>query len=363
MNEDDDINNTLLPLDFDVLVYKKLNKDLSNLSNINAIYHYLNYGINEKRKYKINTLPIDFDPVIYKKLNKDLKHLTDEEATDHYLNNGIDEKRKYIKNNLLKEKGDLPPDDFDPEIYKKLNKDLSHLSDLDATNHYLTNGISEKRNYKISEDNIIKVKLPEDFDPVIYKKLNKDLRHFNDEEAANHYLTNGISEKRKYKKIDFPDKEKKDLLPEDFDPIIYKKLNKDLRGLSDEKASEHYLNKGINEKRKYKKNNKSDENREEDSKLDLKKKLPEDFDPVIYKSLNKDLQVLSDISAMFHYINNGKNENRKYKSNYSLPDDFDPVIYKKLNKDLQFLSDTEAVNHYLLNGIDEKRKYKKYKSI
>ena len=305
-------DNSLLPFDFDVIVYKELNKDLSNLSNINAIYHYINNGINEKRKYKRNILPLDFDPEIYKKLNKDLKNLTDEEATNHYLTNGIDEKRKYKKNNIYKDKNNLPPDDFDPVIYKKLNKDLKNLTDEEATNHYLTNGINEKRIYIIN--NCIK--------------------------------------------------DKNDLPPDDFDPVIYKKLNKDLKKLTDEEATKHYLTKGINEKRSYTKNGKI-----ENSKIEISKnenisinKLPDDFNVVVYKSLNKDLVHLSNDDAILHYINNGKNENRKYKTIYDLPDDFDPISYKKLNKDLQHMTDNEAITHYLINGIDEKRRYVKYKS-
>ena len=55
--------------------------------------------------------------------------------------------------------------------------------------HYLNNGINEGRIYK----------LPEDFNPKIYKNKNKDLSKFNDNELINHYITYGIREKRIYK--------------------------------------------------------------------------------------------------------------------------------------------------------------------
>ena len=306
---DNENGDSLLPYDFDVLVYKKLNDDLKNLSNINAIYHYLNNGIIEKRKYKINTLPDDFDPVIYKKINKDLNHLSNKEAEEHYVSNGIDEKRKYKKNNIEKDKNDLPPDDFDPEIYKKLNIDLRNMSNEEATNHYLMNGINEKRLYK--KEDIIN-NIPEDFDPVIYKKLNKDLKNMSNEEATEHYLNNGIMEKRIYTKDS--NKKKSVVNKEEEDAKVYKSI------------------------------------------------IPEDFSVELYKSLNLDLQNLSNSDAVAHYINFGIKERRKYKIDVFLPDDFDPVVYKKLNKDLQHMTDQESINHYLINGIDEKRKYIKLKS-
>jgi hypothetical protein len=189
------------------------------------------------------------------------------------------------------------------------------------------------------------------------------LKNLTDEEATNHYLTNGIDEKRLYI-INNSIKDKNDLPPDDFDPVIYKKLNKDLKNLTDEEATNHYLTKGINEKRQYTKNGKI-----ENSKIKISKnenisinKLPDDFNVVIYKNLNKDLVHLSNDDAILHYINYGINENRKYKTIYDLPDDFDPISYKKLNKDLQHMTDNEAITHYLINGIDEKRRYVKYKS-
>ena len=188
------------------------------------------------------------------------------------------------------------------------------------------------------------------------------MKNLTDEEATNHYLTNGIDEKRIYM-INNSIKDKNDL-PDDFDPVIYKKLNKDLKKLTDDEATNHYLTKGINEKRPYIKNGKI-----ENSKIEISKnenininKLPDDFNVVIYKNLNKDLVHLSNDDAILHYINNGINENRKYKTIYDLPDDFDPISYKKLNKDLQHMTDNEAITHYLINGIDEKRRYVKYKS-
>ena len=51
------------------------------------IMHYLNYGIYEKRTYKIE-LPNDFNPEVYKELNIELLNLSDEELKVHYIKYG-----------------------------------------------------------------------------------------------------------------------------------------------------------------------------------------------------------------------------------------------------------------------------------
>ena len=130
-----------IPIDFNVSTYKKINKDLVNMTDDEAINHYLTYGIYENRKYmNINTLPIDFNVSTYKKLNKDLVNMTDDEAINHYLTYGIHENRKYININTL-------PMHFNVSTYKKLNKDLVNMTNDEAINHYLIYGIYENRKF------------------------------------------------------------------------------------------------------------------------------------------------------------------------------------------------------------------------
>ena len=86
--------NYLIPFDLNIPSYKVLNKDLSYMSHDDAIKHYIEYGKNENRKYKLN-LPDNFDTSIYKLLNKDLSHMSDEDALKHYIEYGKKEKRKY----------------------------------------------------------------------------------------------------------------------------------------------------------------------------------------------------------------------------------------------------------------------------
>ena len=135
-------------------------------------------------KYKtINySLPIDFDPILYKELNPDLEKLSNKEAINHYITQGILEHRIY---NIV------IPTDFDVNLYKKLNPDIQSLSNKNAITHYKIYGRVENRNYNIQ--------LPFDFDVNLYKKLNTDMQNMSDDNAIIHYKLYGVSENRKYK--------------------------------------------------------------------------------------------------------------------------------------------------------------------
>ena len=86
-------NFTGLPQDFDYNVYRSYN-DLLTLDNESLRIHYISYGSNEGRLYK---LPYNFNVEIYKKLNKDLKKLNNNELLSHFVNIGFNEGRKYSK--------------------------------------------------------------------------------------------------------------------------------------------------------------------------------------------------------------------------------------------------------------------------
>ncbi len=109
---------TVLPKDFNWKVYIELHKDLKNKNEEQAIFHYLNHGIKEKRSYKIekNTLPFDFDWKTYLHLNKDLGEKNEAEAVSHFLKHGKIENRRYKKDPL--------PPNFDWNIYLKIHSDL-----------------------------------------------------------------------------------------------------------------------------------------------------------------------------------------------------------------------------------------------
>jgi hypothetical protein len=87
-----------VPCDFNPIIYKRLNNDINNLNIKELINHYLQHGIDEKRKYKIE-LPLDFNPKIYRELNVDLVNISDEDLKTHYIKHGFIENRQYLKSN------------------------------------------------------------------------------------------------------------------------------------------------------------------------------------------------------------------------------------------------------------------------
>lgn len=97
-----------------------------------------------------------------------------------------------MDNKFLTVKRNRTPNDFRPSVYKKINKDLSSLSDGLAMFHYEIFGYKENRQYKF-------VNLPEDFDCDIYRNNNIDLKNMTDEQLITHYLTFGCKENRIYK--------------------------------------------------------------------------------------------------------------------------------------------------------------------
>jgi len=124
-----------IPNDFDWEQYIKLNIDLTQYIKNEAIDHFLKYGINENRLYKIdyNQLPSDFDWKTYLELNKDLTSFnTESSALNHYLTHGIKEKRIYKKN-----------------IDNKLNKFVDNQYN-DTVNNKYDDGIDNKANININ---------------------------------------------------------------------------------------------------------------------------------------------------------------------------------------------------------------------
>ena len=157
-------------------------KELSNNSEEKKNKELSNNSEEKKDKKKIyKELPNNFDVTIYKKLNKDLQNMNDDEAMLHYLIYGINEKRVYVYK---------IPDDFDVKKYKELNIDLQNMNDDEAVSHYLKYGIVERRSYKF--------KLPNNFNVKKYKELNEDLQNMNNHDAIMHYMIYGKNENRNY---------------------------------------------------------------------------------------------------------------------------------------------------------------------
>jgi hypothetical protein len=355
--------NIILPDDFDVNIYIKLNTDLKNMSELEAKIHYTTFGCKENRIYKyLSVLPEDFDINVYIELNPDLKHMSKLEAYLHYTTFGYKENRIYKYLSVL-------PEDFEPSIYIELNSDLKNMTETDAKIHYTTFGCKENRIYKYLSI------LPQDFNPSVYLELNTDLDYMTETDAKIHYTTIGCIENRIYKylsilpkdydpniyielnKMNNPDSKvnyttncsKEDrtckyiyVLPEDFDPSVYIKLNSDLSTMTEIEAKIHYETIGCKENRIYK----------------YISALPEDFDPRVYIELNPDLGVMTETESKIHYIIIGCKENRIYKYISALPEDFISSVYIELNPDLGVMTETKAKIHYVTIGCKENRIYK-----
>ena len=263
----------------------------------------------------------DFDPKIYKILNKDIQDFSDKDAEEHYYQNGIHENRLY-----------KIPDDFSSIAYKYHYFDeFKHFNDEQLNHHFLHNGYHEKRNYK----------LPYYFHPDVYKKIVPSLEKMNNNNLIEHFMKFDYK-KDKLKKsfnnfYENPENEKifnsLNLIPNNFNENIYKILYDDLKKLNSLQLKNHYLNQGMHEQRKY--------------------NLPDDFDIKLYKYFNTDLENLNNNELIRHYIFIGIKEKRIYK----IPENFDEKIYKKLNKDLNNLTDNQLRDHFMNSGFREKRAY------
>jgi len=364
----------ILPSDFDVEIYKCLNNDLINISNHKAKIHFIEYGFNEKRFYK---MPVDFDINMYKKMNDDLKKVPINELYRHYYDHGIKEDRpcniskqfrikfykrlnpdliKMNQETLLKHYIDIGieekrpwfiPLDFVPENYKKLYKDLQKLSDDELYTHYAKLGLKEKRIYKLQEK----------FNPENYRKFYKDVTDLNDEEALYHYVNKGRFENRISE------------IPKDFNVQHYKNLHFDLSFMNDNEVLEHFIYHGIAEKRQYKGYNKyfkedtsTKEKIKKEEKTNIVKQevlknnnLPKDFTVHGYRVFNPDLFYYdNDEYLIKHYLQYGVKENRLYK----MPADFNVEMYKRLNPELLNMSNNKAIDHFKTCGNSENRLYK-----
>ena len=152
-------------------------------------------------------------------------------------------------------------------------------------------------------------------------------------ECKEHYSIYSIKENIKYRFN----------VPDDFNYIEYKYINKDLEEMNELQCKEHYSMYSIIESRSYKFN------------------VPADFNYLNYKYLNKDLGDINEIECKEHYLNHGIKESREYKYeiSYNLLEDFDYNYYKYFNNDLQNLNQHECIDHYLKFGFKEQRNYNK----
>lgn len=307
----------------DINFYRQFYIEFENFKDEDLYIHYNLYGRNEKRICSLHffyeMFPF-FSLENYKMFNPDLKSFKyDIDYLKHFYFSGQFENRKCNIN------------DFNLQFYKIFNKDLIFSNDQEYINHYLKNGINENR-MKSKEDfynlypkcrNIIDIKemynyhkhknkisnnglfKNSKFDIIFYKIFNKDIIFSKDEEFINHFITNGLKEKRLSCKTDFYN-----LYPE-FDIDIYKYYNNDLKDLDEISLMYHYHNYGRNENRDYKLINNSDF-----------------FNIDIYKKFNKDYKGKDDISLLKNYIKSKGKTIGNLSDFYCQFPDFNINIYK-----------------------------------
>jgi hypothetical protein len=216
-----------LPKDFNWRIYNYLNKDINANIDINnktaikqnSIYHYLNYGFYENRKYTFENVPTDFNYKDYVKLNKSIlgdilsKHNENNsqfylEILEHYNNIGFYKKLSY-----------------------RIEDDVIIINDPDVIIH-ITHNLNGGTNVYI--DNIKKIY--DEFKHIMIKIICRDLILINDKfyyidklTISNnkiiiiHHLLYYENTKSKYKintnimdKIKTIDKEKKLLVIHDY---------------------------------------------------------------------------------------------------------------------------------------------------
>ncbi len=331
---------------------KAININSSNINHLKENWNidkYVDLSIENNVIYKI---PDDFNVEYYRLFNVELKNLSNVECINHFLKEENKNKKykidDYIKIQKVKK-------EFDVKFYRETYPDLNALSDTQLLKHWFECGEKEGRIYKasniiancnkkntdiinndfkknvnsISNDNKSTSSntdtnniLPKDFDPILYKKFNPDLNHLSNNELIQHWLNNGKNENRTYK------------LPDNFNLKVYKKKNTDLNGLKDNDIIDHFIMYGMNEGREY--------------------SVPDNFDINYYRKKYKDVCNFTDEKIIEHWIEYGIDENREYK----LPDDFDLNYYKKRHYDLYNLTDEELIDHWIYFGSVEKRDYK-----
>ena len=127
------IKQRIIPNDFNWIKYLELNKDINIIHNKeNAINHYLTYGINEKRIYKLDKykIPDNFGWRDYLELNTDLNpNSSKKEVLVHYIKHGIKEGRQYKK---------LEVNLNDDDVYDSINdEDILYTDDKIKNSDFL----------------------------------------------------------------------------------------------------------------------------------------------------------------------------------------------------------------------------------
>lgn len=123
--------NGLIPIGFDLNVYRLCYPDISKLNIYDLIAHYIEFGKDENRVY---CLPENFD-FNYYRITSNILDFTNEEVMLHWVNHGKNENRTYCL-----------PKKFDFNYYRRL-PDVSNFTDEEIILHWVNHGKNEGRKY------------------------------------------------------------------------------------------------------------------------------------------------------------------------------------------------------------------------
>uniref|UniRef100_A0A6C0BM33 Uncharacterized protein n=1 Tax=viral metagenome TaxID=1070528 RepID=A0A6C0BM33_9ZZZZ len=315
-----------LPSNFDWIAYRSLNPDLRFImSSKDAIKHYKQHGYRQNRRYTFEEdANISNTSNVSNTLNTPKSTPT---ATVLVKSSivpvdplGIMSQRVVdVYQNRLSE----VPDQFDWLAYKSLNKDLRFLKSYgDAVKHYREHGHYQQRPYHFPET------AATGSAPVL------------------NYLENDVKANRllEMTEVNYSELNKQNGIPVEFNWQVYKSCNPDLHIKTYQEAVAHYREHGYRESRKY-----------------SLEPVPTEIGTSSEHILTTDASIVvpNDLSgSMGLQPQPPPQPPQPPQPEEHLPKDFDWLAYKSINSDLNFLnSRADAVRHYLKYGQQEGRKY------
>lgn len=172
---------------FNIVEYKKLNKDIKELSDIDAINYYNNNKFNKllSSVKEFYSLYPDFDPIFYKLIYKDIIYQDNFDILSHYHYFGHNENRLYSLDNFKK----IYNIDF--LFLKNFYIIFNEKTDFEITNFLINN---DKNNY-ICSDKEFNSKFP-DFNLIIYKLFNPNIYFENNIKYKSYWYNKGELEKQ-----------------------------------------------------------------------------------------------------------------------------------------------------------------------
>lgn len=141
------IAHNILPV-FNTTDYIVFNNDLGLRGKAQCLHHFVTAGLGEGAPISFDLV---FDAAFYRDINRDLSELSDIEVYRHWLNLGLsrDEAPNHTKflSKLLLHRTDRYPAGFKPEVYEAANPDLVNIivGPWRLLQHCMLNGITERR--------------------------------------------------------------------------------------------------------------------------------------------------------------------------------------------------------------------------